>query len=316
MSTSSSTGHRIGTVAKVCAAVVAGAAVLAIPSLAAANAVQSQDEQVSPSVRNAVLQASLEMNGQAPKVAGPVFVGPIEPAAVPPAAAVTPAAPVAGAAAGAQPAPKTQLPQPTAKKIVSQKQLLALVKKNFPADQIGNAMAVAQCESGQRSIVGSTNPDGTTDWGIFQLNDAGTLQGSLRRIGVSFANTRAAQVAALDPATNVKAAGAIYKDRGWSPWVCAYKQQIVASLYSNEKGPMYGRYSVVGGSLGPLNPSAADLAKAKQNEKAKQKAKDKAKQKAKDKAKEKEKVKTPAKPSPTPTPSASPSASPEAIATP
>lgn len=320
MSTSSGSGHRIGTVAKVSAVVVAGAAVLAIPSLAAANAVQSQDEQVSPGVRNAVLQASLSQRSEVAPVTGPIAGGggALEARVAPAPTAMAAGVPAAGPAAAVPPgAPRSALPAPAATKIVSQKQLLALVKKHFPADQIGNAMAVAQCESGQRSIVGSTNPDGTTDWGIFQLNDAGTLQGSLRRIGVSFADTRAAQVAALNPVTNVKAAGAIYKDRGWSPWVCAYKQQIVASLYSNEKGPMYGRYSVVGGSLGPLNPSAADLAKAKAKEK--EKAKAKAKEKEKQKAKDKEKAKAPAqpaKPSPTPTPSTSPSASPAASATP
>ncbi|MGA9147554.1 MAG: hypothetical protein WBZ04_08355, partial [Candidatus Nanopelagicales bacterium] len=205
------------------------------------------------------------------------------------------------------------------KKVVSQKELLRLVKKNFPQDQIGNAMAVAQCESGQRSIVGDTNPDGTTDWGVFQLNDAGTLQGSLRTIGVSFADTRAAQVAALNPVINVKAAGAIYRDRGWAPWVCAYKQQIVASLYSNDRGPMYGRYNAVGGSLGSLKPSDADLAKMKAKEKAKAKAKQKEKEQA---AKDKAKPSTPAKkppvtsgPKPDPTPDPTPTPTPTDSAT-
>ncbi len=294
MNATSHRGQKIGTAAKVGAVVVAGAVIIAIPSFAAASVVQSQDAEVGADTRNAVLHASLTQNLDVTPVTGPIAGGgdALEPRVAPP-------VPVAAAA----PVP----PVPVAKKIVSQKQLLALVKKNFPADQVGNAMAVAQCESGQRSIVGSTNPDGTTDWGIFQLNDAGTLQGSLRGIGVKFADTRAAQVAALNPTTNVKAAGAIYRDRGWSPWVCAYKQQIVASLYSNEKGPMYGRYSAVGGSLGTLAPSAADLAKAKQ------KAKDKAKAPAKPKPTTPApttQAPTPTGTAPVPAPTPSPSASP------
>ncbi len=301
MNATSDRGQKIGTAAKVGAVVVAGVAIIAIPSFAAASVVQSQDAEVGAGTRNAVLHASLTQNLDVTQVTGPIAGGggALEPRGAPP-VPVAAAVPVPVPAAGGVPvaAARQAPPVPVAKEIVSQKQLLALVKKNFPADQVGNAMAVAQCESGQRSIVGSTNPDGTTDWGIFQLNDAGTLQGSLRRIGVQFADTRAAQVAALNPNTNVKAASAIYRDRGWSPWVCAYKQQIVASLYSNEKGPMYGRYSVVGGSLGTLAPSAADLAKAKQ----------KAKDKAKAPAKPKPTTPAPTGPAPTtPAPAPSPS---------
>ena len=306
-------GHKVATAAKVGAAVVAGAALMAIPAFAAASAVQTPDAEVSPDIRNAVTQASVGSSDSVSIVAGPISAGggALEPrVAVPP--VVPPAVPGAptSAAVAKEAGDAADLPTPTSAQIVSQKELLALVKKTFPADQVGNAMAVAQCESGQRSIVGSTNSDGTTDWGVFQLNDGGTLQGSLRRVGVSFGSTRAAQVAALDPVTNVKAAGAIYRDRGWAPWVCAYKQQIVASLYSNEKGPMYGRYNVVGGSMGSLGPSASDLAKPNANEKAKQKAKEKEKQKAEEKAKEKAKAPTaspkpsspaPVTPSPTPT---------------
>ncbi|MFA7265283.1 MAG: hypothetical protein WC054_03125 [Candidatus Nanopelagicales bacterium] len=304
MNLSTERGHKVGTAAKVGAAVMAGAALMAIPAIAAANAVQTPDAEVSPDIRNAVTQASVGTNDSASVVAGPIGAGggALEPRTpvVPVAPPVVPGAPVPAKVAR-EAGEEADLPAPTSAQIVSQKELLALVKKTFPADQVGNAMAVAQCESGQRSIVGSTNSNGTTDWGVFQLNDGGTLQGSLRRVGVSFGSTRAAQVAALDPVTNVKAAGAIYRDRGWAPWVCAYKQQIVASLYSNEKGPMYGRYNAVGGSMGSLEPSASDLAKPKDNDKAKQKAKEK--EKAKEKAKEKEKAPTPSpKPSsPAPT---------------
>ena len=120
--------------------------------------------------------------------------------------------------------------------------VLALVVRYFPADQVGNAMAVARCESGHSNAIGATNSNGTTDWGVFQLNDGGTLQGALRRIGAPFGSIAEAQQLALDAETNVRAARNIYDSRGWAPWVCAYKTGIVASLYSNTPGPMAGRY--------------------------------------------------------------------------
>jgi len=120
--------------------------------------------------------------------------------------------------------------------------VLALVVQHFPADQIGNAMAVARCESGHSNAIGAVNNNGTRDWGVFQLNDGGTLQGALRRIGMPFSTTAQAQELALDAAVNVRAAATIYASRGWAPWVCAYKAGIVASLYSSTPGPMDGRY--------------------------------------------------------------------------
>jgi hypothetical protein len=130
--------------------------------------------------------------------------------------------------------------------------VLALVRQYFPADQVGNAMAVARCESGHANAIGATNRNGTTDWGVFQLNDGGTLQGALRRIGAGFTSLAEAQQLALDAETNVRAARTIYDNRGWAPWVCAYKTGIVASLYSNTPGPMAGRYDERGRSATPF----------------------------------------------------------------
>lgn len=321
----SSRQRRVAGPAKVAVAVVGGAALLAVPAFAATSVATSNDEAQPVGVQNAVKVAGQvgapansagstvaptpDASGQAP--GGPNELGLGAALSGPEAVAAAPVPPAAAPGAKSADA-QADKPVPSAKSVVSQKQLIALVKKHFPADQIGNAMAVATCESGQRSIVGSTNSNGTTDWGIFQLNDGGTLQGSLRRVGVSFSSTRDAQQKALDPATNVKAAGAIYADRGWAPWVCAYKQQIVASLYSNVKGPMYGRYTVVGTANGSIGPSKADLAKAKEDEKAKQKAKDK----AKEKAKEKDKAKHDESKKPTPTPSPSNSVTPTPTPTP
>ena len=153
-----------------------------------------------------------------------------------------PASPDTAAATAAQAAavPAVAVIQPTSS--VGTGEVLALVRRYFPADQVGNAMAVARCESGHSNAIGATNSNGTTDWGVFQLNDGGTLQGALRRIGAPFTSIAEAQQLALDAETNVRAARTIYDSRGWAPWVCAYKTGIVASLYSNTPGPMAGRY--------------------------------------------------------------------------
>ena len=138
-----------------------------------------------------------------------------------------------------------------------------LIKKYFPANQLGNAMAVATCESGLSDAVGATNSDGTTDWGVFQLNDGGTLQGALGSIGVKFGSVKQARELALDTERNVKAAASIYQDRGWAPWVCAYKISVVASLYSNTPGAMDGKFDRWGKPTVPVpvvkvDPAPAD----------------------------------------------------------
>ncbi len=120
--------------------------------------------------------------------------------------------------------------------------VLALVQKYFPGDEVTNAMAVARCESGLRNAVGAVNGNGTRDYGIFQINDGGTLQAALRRIGETYADISEARVKALDSELNVRMAVVLWEARGWQPWVCAAKKKIVAGLYERAPGPMYGKY--------------------------------------------------------------------------
>lgn len=58
------------------------------------------------------------------------------------------------------------------------------------------------------NVVNDTNRNGTNDWGLFQLNDGGTLQ---------FAGGTPGQDA-LRPRWNAKAAARIVSDVGWDPW--------------------------------------------------------------------------------------------------
>jgi hypothetical protein len=124
--------------------------------------------------------------------------------------------------------------------------VLKLVRKHFPADQVGNAMAVARCESGHGNRVSKPNGNGTRDFGVFQINDGGTLQAALRKIGVSFSGIDGAREKAMNPAINVRLARAIWDSRGWQPWTCAAKLQIVAGLYQRAPGPMDGNYDDYG----------------------------------------------------------------------
>jgi hypothetical protein len=132
----------------------------------------------------------------------------------------------------------------------SSAEVLDLVRANFPADQVGNAMAVSRCESGHGNRVSKPNTNGSRDFGVFQINDGGTLQAALRAVGVSFSDITDARTKALDPALNVRMARAIWDSRGWQPWTCAAKLKIVSGLYKRSPGPMdgefddYGRLSV------------------------------------------------------------------------
>jgi hypothetical protein len=124
--------------------------------------------------------------------------------------------------------------------------VLDLVSANFPADQVGNAMAVSRCESGHDNRVSKPNTNGTRDFGVFQINDGGTLQAALRAIGVSFSDISDAREKALDPALNVRMARAIWESRGWQPWTCAAKLKIVSGLYKKTPGPMAGMFDNYG----------------------------------------------------------------------
>jgi hypothetical protein len=128
-------------------------------------------------------------------------------------------------------------------------EVLALVRKHFPSSEVGNAMAVSRCESGHANRVGKANGNGTRDFGVFQINDGGTLQAALRRLGVGFADINAARELALDPAVNVRLARVIFDSRGWQPWVCAAKVGVIAGLYQRAPGPMYGRFDELGRAL-------------------------------------------------------------------
>ncbi|MGV1003451.1 MAG: hypothetical protein ACOYEV_01540 [Candidatus Nanopelagicales bacterium] len=124
--------------------------------------------------------------------------------------------------------------------------VLAMIRKYFPAGEVGNAMAIAGCESGRKNAVGALNSNGTRDYGIFQLNDGGTLQAALRRIGEPYNDISEARSKALESELNVRMARVLWDSRGWQPWVCAAKMKVVSGLYESTPGSMYGKYNDLG----------------------------------------------------------------------
>lgn len=58
------------------------------------------------------------------------------------------------------------------------------------------------------NVVNDTNTNGTNDWGLFQLNDGGTLQYAGGEPGESV----------LRPRWNARAAARLVADVGWGPW--------------------------------------------------------------------------------------------------
>lgn len=84
------------------------------------------------------------------------------------------------------------------------------IRKHFGANLFRKAVRVAWCESRLNPTATNRNTNGTTDHGVFQINDGGTMQG----LGIN-----RSQAMQLD--SNVSAAKKLYDDRGWQPWVCS-----------------------------------------------------------------------------------------------
>lgn len=88
-------------------------------------------------------------------------------------------------------------------------EIVQMIRARF-GPHADHAVAVARCESTLIPSAVHRNRNGTRDWGLFQLNDGGTLQS----LGITPAQ-------ALDPATNIDAAARLHRRRGWQPWVCS-----------------------------------------------------------------------------------------------
>lgn len=102
-------------------------------------------------------------------------------------------------------------PTPTTRYVVS------LIKKSFPPMAWHAAETVAWCESKFHPLDIHFDSNGTHDRGLFQLNDGGTEQYLLQRLGFNPNNIDLA----FNPVLNVRAAALLYARDGWSQWSCA-----------------------------------------------------------------------------------------------
>jgi hypothetical protein len=97
--------------------------------------------------------------------------------------------------------------------------MAAIIRLYFPPAQWDNAIRIANCESRLNPGSIGTNDNGTRDYGLFQFNDGGTLQGWLRTTGEDPTNI----AKALDPHWAARAAAMkVARDGNWGQWSCAH----------------------------------------------------------------------------------------------
>lgn len=85
----------------------------------------------------------------------------------------------------------------------------------FPEDP-HTAVAIAKCESGLKpNAHNSSNKDGTTDGGLWQINDV--HNSTLQKMGLN----------KYDPEQATQFARQLYEKNGWNDWVC-YTKNLIA----------------------------------------------------------------------------------------
>jgi len=102
------------------------------------------------------------------------------------------------------------VPSATADRVIS------LIKAIFPPSAWHDAEVVAWCESRFNPTDIGFDSNGTHDRGVFQLNDGGTEQYLLGRLGLDPNNL----ALAFNPVLNIRAAALLYARDGWSQWSC------------------------------------------------------------------------------------------------
>ena len=129
-------------------------------------------------------------------------------------------------------------------------EITALIRKHFPplSDAELKAMvAIALAESsGNPSAIGPKNKNGTTDYGLFQVNS------------IHWGNTAVAD--RLDPDKNTAKAAEVYRKQGKNAWVAHKNGKAAGKLVQVEKewvggeaiGVATGSALTIGGAMGGL----------------------------------------------------------------
>lgn len=111
---------------------------------------------------------------------------------------------IATESATSTPAPITPEPEPS---LSDKQEVMSYILEVF-GDDADRAIWIAKCESGLRKdAINPNNPNGTTDYGVFQINSV-----HLKKRGDKFTN---------DWRENVRVAKKIFDEQGFRPWVCA-----------------------------------------------------------------------------------------------
>ena len=117
----------------------------------------------------------------------------------------------------------------------------------FPDSEIATATAVALAESGGRTDAQNRNTNGSTDYGVWQIN---TVHGALLNNGDKF-----------NPADNARMAFTVWSQAGrkWTPWSVyksgAYRTQMpraALAAAAPAAGPVAGAAASGGGSTGDV----------------------------------------------------------------
>ncbi len=107
------------------------------------------------------------------------------------------------------------------------------------AAEANNAVTIAFCESSLKAWKVNANKT-SKDYGLFQLNDAGTLQTLFEDLVGYYPNEQQAVDAAMWVTWNIKAARALFDQRGWAPWACGVKTGVTDGLWSRKPGLNWG----------------------------------------------------------------------------
>ena len=112
--------------------------------------------------------------------------------------------------------------------------------RDLGTSEASNAVTIAFCESSLKAGASNSNENGSSDYGLFQLNDSGTLQKLFKELVGYAPNQKQAYDAAMWSTWNIKAARELYNQRGWAPWACGAKTGVTDKLWSRNKGPSWG----------------------------------------------------------------------------